>query len=83
MIAMNVLPSWIDADEQQPPDEWPRPAVVAEIYGWGWTALRYKNGQWWGPGQFRDEVVNSRKVKYWMEVYPLPDGTSPQKGEGG
>ena len=76
------LPRWIWAEERQPPDDWPRPVIVAEPYGWLWVSLRYHSGQWWAQGQFLEEAVQPSKVKYWMEVYPLPNGMGPQEAGG-
>lgn len=71
-----VVSAWIDAAERQPPDGWPRPCVVIGLFGDGWWAIRrWENGAWWAQGQLRDERVND--VLYWLEVYPLPDGTTP------
>lgn len=67
---------WIRATERQPPDGWPRPCVVISFFGgYVWDARRWENGAWWAQGQLRDARVND--VLYWLEVYPLPDGTTP------
>lgn len=65
---------WIDAAVRQPPDAWPRPCVAEQTYGLTPVLWHYQNGEWWAPGY---NEPSTSKVKYWMEVYPLPDGTAP------
>ena len=72
------LPRWIWAEERQPQDAWERPVVVAEPYGWRWAVMSFHSGQWWAQGQLGEVAVHPNKVKYWMEVYPSPNGTGPQ-----
>lgn len=74
---MNDNPAWIDATERQPPDAWPRPCVVNDpITGPYWDKRRWEYGKWWVQGQLKEEPTN--RVSFWMEVFPLPDGTMPR-----
>ncbi len=80
MNEIPVTPQWIDATKRQPPDAWPRPVVEDDsITGHHFAVRRFQNGQWWWQNQFREETTD--RVLFWMEVYPLPDGTRP-KGLG-
>lgn len=68
---------WISAAERQPPDAWPRPCVVqAGITEQFWLTCRWSGGQWWVRDQLGD-VMLTQRVLFWMEIYPLPDGTTP------
>lgn len=68
--------AWIDAAQRQPPDAWPRPCVCRHpTLGMYLAVRRWENGKWWLAGHFHDWADDN--TIYWMEVYPLPDGTTP------
>lgn len=89
-LALRPSPPWIDASERQPADIRERPCVCEDAHGQFYQAARlWGDGQWWWREGFEMGVDGG--VRYWMEVYPLPDGTRPaevgrgvgaQTGEG-
>jgi hypothetical protein len=69
-------PIWNDAS-RPPEDTWLRPILYEPVEGvLSRTNAYYEDGAWWVD----DVLGKSQPIRalYWLEIYPLPDGTGPQ-----